>query len=300
MVTGRSAWAPATGLFVKTPGADRRTIGVLGVPTFATALTPRERCDSPTLVRAALARYSTWSWSTHTDLATGVQLVDLGDVSKPDGKGAVARIAKRLGRLAQPDLIVCLGGDNAVTAKVLPALAGDRLGEWGLVTLDAHHDLRDGHSNGSVVRELLAAGLPGRRVVQIGLADFANAPNHAARALEAGITVVPRGELRLRPIEEVVTTALQIAGDGGAPVYVDVDLDVADRAVVPGCPAAVPGGLSADELRRAVRVFGAHAQVRAIDLTEFDSTRESPDQRTARLAALLVLEAAAGVIGRVP
>jgi formiminoglutamase len=86
-----------------------------------------------------------------------------------------------------------------------------------------------------------------------------------------------------------------VAGAGGRPVYVDIDVDAADRSVVPGSPAAAPGGLSADEMRRFVRAVTHGAQVSAIDITEIDVQLDSEDQRTVRLAALLVLEALVGL-----
>src|SRR5690606_11035244 len=71
-------------------------------------------------------------------------------------------------------LLVALGGDNAATVPVARAVWGSRIPAAGLVTLDAHHDLRDGHSNGSPVRELIEAGLDGSRIVQVGIEPFAN------------------------------------------------------------------------------------------------------------------------------
>jgi formiminoglutamase len=53
--------------------------------------------------------------------------------------------------------------------------------------------------------------------------------------------------------------------------------------------------LSADEMRRFVRAVTHGAQVRAIDITEIDVQLDSEDQRTVRLAALLVLEALVGL-----
>ena len=93
--------------------------------------------------------------------------------------------------------------------------------------------------------------------------------------------------------------AIDIAGAGGRRVYVDVDLDVADRATVPGCPSAVPGGLSADEVRRFVREVTSSPSVVALDVTEVDVERDDADERTVRLAALVVLEALVGVSRRV-
>ena len=81
-------------------------------------------------------------------------------------------------------------------------------------------------------------------------------------------------------------------------MFVDIDVDVCDRAAVPGCPSAAPGGLSADELRELAFAFGGDARVRAVDITEIDATNDAADRRTIRLAALLVLEAAAGLASR--
>jgi formiminoglutamase len=68
--------------------------------------------------------------------------------------------------------------------------------------------------------------------------------------------------------------------------------------VAPGCPASVPGGLLADELREGVFLVSRDPRVRALDITEVDATADSPDQRTVRLSALCVLEAAAGFASR--
>jgi formiminoglutamase len=274
---------------------------LLGIPTFATSVTPRSSRSTPEAVREALERYSTYSWLDEVELLDVLDVLDHGDVADPDGTGGRGRVAEAI-RGVDPscELLVVLGGDNSATVGALLALAGDALDAWGLITLDAHLDLRDGLSNGSPVRELLAAGLDGAHVAQVGLADFSNSAAYAGDAERAGITVLPRCVLRDRPMAEVVDQALAVAGRGGRRIYVDVDLDVVDRSAVPGCPAAAPGGLSADELRVAVRLLAADARVRAIDVTEVDVDRDSTDERTVRLAALVVLEALAGLARRSP
>jgi formiminoglutamase len=206
----------------------------------------------------------------------------------------MARLASRA------SLTVAVGGDNALTVPAMLGAAGDALATAGLITVDAHHDLRDGVSNGSPVRRLLEAGLDGRRVVQLGIADFANSAAYTARAAEHGIHVVTRDELRDRPLDDVMAEALAIAGAAGGPVHVDLDVDVCDRSVAPGCPASVPGGIAAWELRRFARLAAASPLVRSIDIAEVDATADAPDGRTVRLAALLVLEAAAGLASRRP
>jgi formiminoglutamase len=293
-------WPSAATLLATRPVEDRRNVGLLGVPTYATSVSARSATSTPAAIRAALERYSTWSFSEAHDLAESVALVDFGDVESPDAAGGAARVAEALtGWDPGIALRLILGGDNAATWLALRAISGGDYSNFGLVTLDAHLDMRDGVSNGSPVRQLLEEGLDGRHVVQVGLADFSNSPIYARRAHDAGVTVISRDLLHDEPIEEAARRAVAIAGAGGRHVYVDIDMDAADRAVVPACPAAAPGGLSADEMRRFVRAVSVQHGVCALDITEIDVDRDSADQRTVRLAALLVLETLAGVRRRI-
>lgn len=286
-------WPRAAGLLKPADGSSC-DVAILGIPAHLTSISATNAHTTPAAIRAALARYSTWSASHGIDVGA-LNVQDFGDIQDPDGPaGEAATMAKtqELAKLA--DLVIGLGGDNSVTYAMAMGSLGQELGTAGLITFDAHHDLRDGISNGSPVRRLVEAGLAGQRIVQIGIADFSNSPEYAMRAMDLGITVIPRSALRTRSLEEVMTQALQIAGAEGGPIHVDIDVDVCDRSVVPGCPAAAPGGISADELRQLTYLASKHSQVRSIDITEIDATADAPDQRTVRLAALLILEALAG------
>jgi formiminoglutamase len=270
-------------------------VAVLGVPASRTSISATHAHLTPAAIRDALARFSTYSWTHDVDVADLVAR-DAGDVLDPDGPEGERRVQERVAALsATSRLLVALGGDNSITYSVATGAWGAGIGGAGLITLDAHHDLRDGESNGSPVRRLVEAGLDGGRVVQVGIADFSNSREYAARARDLGITVVTRDALRRRPLGDVMAEALAIATGGGGPVHVDLDVDVCDRAVVPGCPAAAPGGLTADELRQVAFLVGRSPKVRSMDVTEIDATADSADGRTVRLGALLVLEAAAGV-----
>jgi formiminoglutamase len=255
--------------------AGRADLAIVGVPTHESSLSPTSAHLTPAAVREALHRYS---------FESDLSIIDAGDTLDPD----------ELGRIGAT-LLVALGGDNSATVPVARARWGDRIASAGLVTLDAHHDLRDGHSNGSPVRELLDAGLDGRRVVQIGIEPFANSRAYARRAADLGITVITRADLERRGMADAMTDALEIAGSGDGPVHVDLDVDVCDRSVAPACPASVPGGISAWQLRAAARAAGGHPAVQSIDLVEVDAAADAPDGRTVRLVALCVLEAARGL-----
>lgn len=261
-------------------------LALVGIPTWRTSLSPTGAHATPAAVREALRRYS---------FESTLSIVDAGDLDDPDGDEAAAIAA-----VAAMDatLVAVLGGDNAATVPAALGRWGRSIATAGLVTVDAHHDLRDGVSNGSPVRRLIEAGLVGTRVVQIAIAEFANSRAYTDRAAEYGITVIPRDVLHRRPMVDVMAEALDVASSGGGPVHVDLDVDACDRSVAPACPASVPGGISAAELRSAARVAGRHGAVTSIDLTEVDATADAPDGRTVRLAALCVLEAAAGLAER--
>ena len=290
-----SKWQRANTLFEGSKnGAD---IALVGVPAFKTCLSKSSANLTPAAIRAALFRYSTYSGTDEIEL-NGLAFSDLGDIANPDHEDGEKRVAEFIKNVRENyKLLIALGGDNSITYSVAAGLWPD-LSKIGLITLDAHHDLRDGISNGSPVWRLIQSGLPGKNIVQIGISDFANSKAYTDRANENGVHIVYRDALRKRPISDVMAEALDIAGNGGREIYVDLDVDVCDRSVAPACPASVPGGISADELRQAANLAGSDSRVRAIDITEIDASLDTDDQRTVRLAALLVLEAAAGVAKR--
>ncbi len=288
-------WPRASAWLAAGDAEAARDVAVLGIPASRTSLSPTHAHLTPTAIREALARYSTYSWTHGVDLAT-VLAADAGDVLDPDGPDGELLVGERAAQLAgRSRLLVALGGDNSITYSVARGAWGADIARAGLITLDAHHDLRDGASNGSPVRRLVEAGLSGMRVVQVGINDFSNSHDYAMRARELGITVVTRDALRRRPIEDVMAEALAVAAGGGGPVHVDLDVDVCDRAFVPACPASAPGGLTADELRQIAFHAAKSPKVRSLDITEIDAAADAPDGRTVRLGALLILEAAAAV-----
>jgi formiminoglutamase len=292
-------WPRASTLFTPSSEISVCDVALLGIPTTSRAITPNRADQSPRAIREALHRYSTWSTTHQSDLKALLSALDFGDVPNPDVDEL--SVIKRVASLVEHSrLVLALGGDNSCTFAgalgVASAVGGPE--KVGVITFDAHHDVRDGDSNGSPIRRLVEAGIRGTNIVQIGISDFANSQTYAERVKEFGITVISRYQLRQISIEEAVKKALDVAGTGVDSIYVDFDMDVCDRSVVPGCPAAAPGGLSADEIRRAAFAIGLDDRVVAADFTEVDTTIDSADQRTVRLTALCILEIMNGLANR--
>ena len=129
---------------------------ILGVGASKSAITPNKSFLTPDAVREALLKFSTYFASEDLDLSEKLNAVDLGNLPNPDSQSESAEL------IAKCDVktLVLLGGDNSITYSGVSALA-QKVGikNIGLITLDAHHDLRDGISNGSPIRQLLEAGL---------------------------------------------------------------------------------------------------------------------------------------------
>lgn len=292
----KDALWPSAASWLAPAGAGNCDLGLFGVLASETSISATGANSSPAEIRVALGRYSTYSWSQNKDLQD-LSFADFGDSETPDstdGESQTMQLAKKVSESSK--LSIALGGDNSITYAVMRGVFGEELANAGLITLDAHHDLRDGVSNGSPVRRLIEAGLPGSSVVQIGINDFSNSPQYAARAREYGVHVISRAALRNRTADSVMDEALSKLG--GKKLHVDIDMDVCDRAFVPACPAAAPGGISADELRQFAFLIGKANQVVSVDITEIDALADSADGRTVRLGALTILELANGFASR--
>jgi formiminoglutamase len=176
---------------------------------------------------------------------------------------------------------------------------GRPLRKVGLITLDAHFDLREtdgGPMNGNPIRCLLEDGLPGANICQVGLAPFANTAKMHADAQAAGIGAYTIADCRRRGIDAVLDEVLARLAHVEA-LMVDFDIDVIDRAQCPGAPGARPGGMPVEMFFAAARRLAAEPRVRLVDLTEFDPSLDVA-AITALTAGRWVAEILAGFSAR--
>lgn len=274
MTSEALSWRSVADLVGDDPAAP---VALIGAGLNERSLTPG-RCDlGPKAFRAVLPRFSTYDVETGQELT--VRVHDAGDLplKAVTPADAFAPIRDAVRAQAGRALTVLVGGNNAVTRPGVHALGLEHV---GVLTLDAHFDLRDtdqGLTNGNPIQALLEDGLDGRRVSQIGLAPFANTLRAHEKARAAGISVRTAGECRTRGLGAVVAEELQRLSSLCDALYVDFDIDVIDRAQWPASPGARPGGVGVHDFFAATRVVGAHPKVRAVDLTEYDPSLEVGD-----------------------
>jgi arginase family enzyme len=274
-------------------------VALLGAPMEAGSVTPG-RCDlAPATLRRTLKRFSTYNLETGEEFEVAVR--DAGDVpvqglSPADGFAPIREAASAC--TAAHPLTLLIGGNNAVTRPAAHAL-GFPLEKVGLITLDAHFDMRDtgdGPMNGNPVRCLLEDGLPGANICQIGLAPWANTRKMHEDVLTAGVGVYSIGDCVRHGILKVLDDALTRLAHAEV-LIVDFDIDVIERGHLPGAPGARPGGMHPDMFFRAARQLAAQPRVRLVDLTEFDPSLDV-GEISALTAGRWVCEVLAGFAAR--
>jgi formiminoglutamase len=293
-------WPRASDWLAAGGATDGRRLGVIGVPLSRTSISPSGASHTPAAVRAALRRFATFHAGLGVDLES-VSVTDHGDlqVEELSGEQALAAVDAGLAELPAYDLVVLLGGDNAITRPAMRTLLPD-LPRAGLVTLDAHHDVRGFHAgptNGTPVRGLIEDGLPGRHVVQVGIGNLTNSRAYRSWCEQQGIEIHGVAAAQAEGVRTMVRRCLDHLAQSCDALYVDLDVDVVDRAFVPGCPGARPGGLLPAELLKAAEEAGRHPAVRAVDVVEVDATAD-PTGITVDLAAMCLLSVAAGLACR--
>lgn len=289
-------WFSAADLLTQDAGTP---IALLGAPLGLGSITPG-RCDlAPGALRAAMKRMSVYDLETETDLS-GVRVFDDGDlhIEALQPAEALAPIVERMRPLAAAHaLTLLIGGNNAVTR---PAAHAHGLERVGVLTLDAHFDLRDtdgGLTNGNPIQALLDDGLPGAHIAQIGLLPFANTQKAHEKAKRAGIYVATAAACRAQGLGAIAANALERLAARCDVIHVDFDIDVVERSAMPGAPGARPGGLPVQDFFDATRLICAHPKVRSVDLTEFDPSLDVADI-SALTAARWACEVFAGFLKR--
>ena len=292
-----NAWPNLSELLITDDSAV--PIGLVGAPLAAGSVTPGHCDQAPKKLRESLRRIGRYDVEIGRSIFTPVHdrgdvtldAMTIGEATDPIREAVAASVADHA-------LTLLVGGNNAVTRPGILGLGSD-LGDVGLITLDAHFDMReldDGLSNGNPVRALMEDGLPGKNIAQIGLASFANTEKMHRDALAAGNLVVSMEEVRRDGIAAAVDAALEHVSHCEV-LAIDCDIDVIDRSQMPAAPGARPGGMDVSDFFAAVRALATHHRTRLIDLTEWDPPLDSTDL-SALTAARWMAECIAGFESR--
>lgn len=208
-------------------------VGLFGVPyDGTTSFRPGTRFG-PAAIREVSSGLETYCPQLDADLEE-VAFADLGAVDIPFGNpepvvAAVKQATEAVLELGLKPLM--LGGEHSISSGAVAAVA-QRYPELALVQLDAHADLRHEwlgahHSHACAMRRCLEV-LPSGRLLQIAIRSGTRAEFEELRQ-EQRLVAIERMAEALRPLR-------------GTPLYLTVDLDWFDPAVMPGTGTPEPGG----------------------------------------------------------
>jgi agmatinase len=194
----------------------------------------------------------------------GVGIFTLPEMELPFGElPEVMAEIRRVGAeiLARDKFLVTLGGEHSITPPLVQAAAA-RYPGLSVLQIDAHADLRDRymgtpHNHACAMRRALAFA----PITQVGIRSLSS--EEAAVVGSLGTHLFYDHDMRRDPqwVERVVATL-------GDPVYITIDVDGLDPAIMPATGTPEPGGLSWSEILAVLRATCRGRHVVACDVVE--------------------------------
>jgi arginase len=214
------------------------------------------------------------------------------------------------GVLSAGERPIILGGDCSILLGSL--LAFRRRGRYGLLFLDGHTDFYqpEANPNGEAASMDLAfatgrgpaalADLDGlgplvrdEDVVAFGFRDHDEQRAYGSRPLAAGILAIDLPTIRRIGIDAAATRALdRLARPELDGIFVHLDADVLDDAIMPAVDYRQPGGLGASELMHVLRAVVAAGRLAGLEVTIYNPALD-PHGVAGRLLADAVADALA-------
>jgi agmatinase len=242
---------------------DESRVVVLPVPVDrTTSYVPGTR-NGPREILQASSHMELWDDELGVDVH-GIGLFTLPEMELPFGEleplmHEIQRVASEI--LSRDKFLVTLGGEHSITPPLVAAAAA-RYPGLHVLQIDAHADLRDSymgtrHNHACAIRRSLEHA----PATQVGIRSMSTEEAKAAPGLNTRIFY--DGSMRQDPdwIARVVDTL-------GDPVYITIDVDGMDPAIMPATGTPEPGGLSWYETLALLRAVISQRNVVACDVVE--------------------------------
>jgi agmatinase len=251
------------GALPEAPSYDAAAAVILPAPLDrTTSYVPGTR-NGPREILIASAQVELWDEEAGADVHTrGIVTLPELDMTS----GTMDDVLADLGRVSGGILddgkfLVTLGGEHSITSPLV-AEAARRHAGLSVLQIDAHADLRDTyqsqrHSHACAMRRTLEFA----PVVQVGIRNISEEEVGALPSLRTRIFY----DWNMRDDPDWMTYAVDALSDA---VYVTIDLDGLDPAMMPAVGTPEPGGLSWRELTTLLRRTFERRNVVACDVVE--------------------------------
>jgi agmatinase len=251
------------GTMPTTTDFEHARVVVLPVPLDRTTSYVAGTRNGPHEILVASSHMELWDEETGTDVH-GIGIFTLPEMDFPFGTidevvAEIRRVASEIvGRGKFP---VVLGGEHSITPAIVAAIA-ERHPGLSVLQIDAHADLRDTymgtpHNHACAMRRVLEHA----PTTQVGIRSLS--PEEAAAIPSLATHVFYDFNMRADPdwMDRVVATLSDT-------VYVTIDVDGFDPAIMPATGTPEPGGLSWYEMIGLLRKVAEKKRVVGFDLVE--------------------------------
>lgn len=236
---------------------------VLPVPVDrTTSYVPGTR-NGPREILLASSHMELWDEELGVDIHD-VGIFTLPEMELPFGElgplmAEIQRVAS--GILARDKFLVVLGGEHSITPPLVAAAAARHRG-LTVLQIDAHADLRDSymgtpHNHACAMRRALEHA----PITQVGIRSMSAEEARAIASLQTTIFYDATMRRDANWIDRVVETLRD-------PVYITIDVDGIDPAIMPSTGTPEPGGLSWYEMLALLRATLTRRTVVACDVVE--------------------------------
>ncbi|MGH9371412.1 MAG: agmatinase [Vicinamibacterales bacterium] len=242
---------------------DEARAVILPVPVERTTSYVGGTKDGPREILQASSHMELWDDELGVDVHRA-GIFTLPEMELPFGElaplmGEIERVAGEI--LRRDKFLVTLGGEHSITPPLVAAAVATYPG-LGVLQIDAHADLRDEymgtrHNHACAMRRTLEYA----RVTQVGIRSMST--EEAAVAPSLATTIFYDHSMRQHAswVDRVVDTLPET-------VYITIDVDGLDPAIMPATGTPEPGGLSWYEALSLLRATLERRQVIACDIVE--------------------------------
>src|SRR5437899_2824359 len=236
---------------------------ILPIPLDRTTTYVPGTRTGPHEILVASSHMELWDEETETDVHR-IGIYTMPELELPFGTmdEAVREIRRVVAEIVKRDKFpVVLGGEHSITPPVVAAVAAKNPG-MSVLQIDAHADLRDSfmgtpHNHACAMRRVLEYA----RATQVGIRSLSPEEAAAAPTLPTEIFY----DFNMRQDEGWIERVVDSLGET---VYITIDCDGLDPAIMPAVGTPEPGGLTWYEMLALLRRVIEARRVVGCDLVE--------------------------------
>jgi agmatinase len=181
-------------------------------------------------------------------------------------------------------LVALLGGDHSTPLGFMKAI-GETHGDFGILQIDAHCDLREGYegfvySHASIMFNALREVPQLRKLVQIGIRDYSQGEHEFISQNKDRIRTYFDREIRERQYEGETFRQLtdEIISQLPDKIYISFDIDGLDPKLCPNTGTPVQGGFETEQVFYIFnRILKSGKQIIGFDLSEVSTSENGWD-----------------------